>query len=97
MSTFDFSTLDTKLPFVKLRYISNETTDFDFKVQLIIVQEYVGHGQKVKLEDLTLCKNKTLFGVFLNNSFLQLGSKIFRQFRGIPMGSDPTPFLADLF
>ena len=29
--------------------------------------------------------------------FFQVGSQIFRQVSGIPMGSDPAPFIANLF
>ena len=32
-----------------------------------------------------------------NNSFFQVGSKIFHQVIGIPMGSDPASFFANLF
>ena len=35
--------------------------------------------------------------LLINNSFFQAGSKIFRQVIGIPMGSDPAPFFANLF
>ena len=33
----------------------------------------------------------------MKNSFFQVRSKIFRQIIGIPMGSDPAPFFANLF
>ena len=33
----------------------------------------------------------------ITNSFFTVGSKIFRQIIGIPMGSDPAPFFANLF
>ena len=35
--------------------------------------------------------------VCINNSFFQAVSKIFCQVIGIPMGSDPAPFFANLF
>ena len=35
--------------------------------------------------------------ISINNSFFQVGSEIFRQVIGIPMGSDPAPFFANLF
>ena len=57
MSTFDFSTLYTKIPHDKLQYVFNEITD----------------------------------------RFFQVGSKIFCQVIGIPMGVDPAPFFANLF
>ena len=33
----------------------------------------------------------------LENCYFELGSNIFRQVIGIPMGSDPAPFFANLF
>ena len=33
----------------------------------------------------------------MNNCFFTFGNKIFRQVIGIPMGSDPAPFMANLF
>ena len=33
----------------------------------------------------------------MNNCYFQLGNKVFRQIIGIPMGSDPAPFFANLF
>ena len=61
MSTFDFSTLYTKIPHNKLLYVLNEIIDFVFKVGkeiwlLFIIQEHFRHGPKVKQEDLTLSK-----------------------------------------
>ena len=40
---------------------------------------------------------KSCLKFLLNNSFFQVGSKIFHQVTGIPMGSDLAPFLANLF
>ena len=33
----------------------------------------------------------------IKNAYFQVGDKIFRQMIGIPMGSDPAPFIANLF
>ena len=33
----------------------------------------------------------------LNNCFFTCGNKIFRQVIGLPMGADPSPFMANLF
>ena len=40
---------------------------------------------------------KAVFDFVINNAFFQVGSKMFRQIIGIPMGSDPAPFIANLF
>ena len=41
-------------------------------------------------------RNKILSGVFNKNGFFQVGSKIFCQVIGIPMGLDPVPFFANI-
>ena len=61
MSNFDFSMLYTKIPHEKLLYVFNEITDFGFKggqeiMLLFITQGHVGHGPKVKMEDLAFSK-----------------------------------------
>ena len=33
----------------------------------------------------------------IKNCYFRLGNKLFRQIIGIPMGSDPSPFFANLF
>ena len=40
---------------------------------------------------------KSSLQFLLNNCYFQVGSNIFRQIIGIPMGSDPAPFFANLF
>ena len=59
---------------------------------LFIVQECFGHGQKVRLEDLSLPRNKILLAVSNKKQLLLVGSKIFCQVIDILMGSDPAPF-----
>ena len=61
MSTFDFSTLYTKIPHGKLLYVLNEITDFAFDVAqeimlMFLIQGHFGHAAKVRLGDLTLSK-----------------------------------------
>ena len=41
-------------------------------------------------------KLKSCLEFLINNSFFQVGSKIFRRVIGISMGSDPAPFFANL-
>ena len=39
---------------------------------------------------------KSLLEYVIDNAFFQVGNKVFRQIIGIPMGSDPAPFIANL-
>jgi len=48
----------------------------------------------IKFDKITL---KAAIKYLLENSYFKLGDSIFRQIIGIPMGSDPAPFFANLF
>ena len=40
---------------------------------------------------------KTILEFIIDNAYFQVGYKIFKQIIGVPMGSDPAPFIANLF
>ena len=40
---------------------------------------------------------KTILEFVIDNAYFDVGGKIFKQEIGIPMGSDPAPFIANLF
>ena len=103
MSTFDFSTLYNKIPHAKLLYVLNEINDFAFKAgtrDYVTVYNSGGFWLRSKSKtrrSYSLHEIKSCLKFLINNSVLQVGSKIFRQVIGIPIGSDPTPFFANLF
>ena len=102
MSTFDFSTLYTKIPHGKLLYVLNEITDFAF---IGGARDYVTAFNSGTFSSRSKSKTERSYSLqeikscleFLNNSFFQVGSKIFHQVMGIPMGSDPAPYFANCF
>ena len=103
ITSFDFSTLYTKIPHDKLLKVLNELIDFCFKggtKDFIAVDKY---GAKwvndVTSYSLVFSKASLKKSVkyLMNNCFFQFGNKIFRQVIGITMGSDPAPFMANLF
>ena len=103
ISCFDFSTLYTKIPHNKLLKVMNELVDFCFKggdKSYITVNKYgaswvaENKSNSVTFNSSTL---KNAIKYLLDNCFFRFGNKIFRQIIGIPMGSDPAPFLANLF
>ena len=103
LSTFDFSTLYTKIPHDKLIQVLNEIIDFAFKggtKDLINVYNSAAYWAKTFSKNGN-CYNKTQIKVSLkyliDNSFFHVGNDLFRQVIGIPMGSDPAPFFANLF
>ena len=103
VSTFDFSTLYTKIPHNKLLHVLNNLIDFCFNgggKSFIAVDRYsakwVDEFDKKKFM-FTKASLKKSVKYILNNCFFSFGNKIFQQVIGIPMGSDPAPFMANLF
>ena len=103
ISTFDFSTLYTKIPHDKLLFVLNSLTDFCFNGGENNFIEVSSYGAKWVKEDkgfgITLTKEdiKEALKYLLSNCYFTIGNKLFRQIIGIPMGSDPAPYFANLF
>ena len=103
ISTFDFSTLYTKIPHDKLLEVLNELVDFCFQggthQQLSVSKSgarWVSNSYRSGLRfDRKAVKDAIKY--LMSNCFFTLGNKIFQQVIGIPMGSDPAPFMANLF
>ena len=104
LSSFDFSTLYTKIPHDKLIDVLTNTIDFVFKggarKKISIHQSgranWVMEGRKsstVYTKDNVI---KTM-AYLIKNCYFKLGGKLFRPDIGIPMGSDPAPAFANLF
>jgi len=102
ISTFDFSTLYTKLPHNDLVRVLNEIVDFVFDGGS---RNFLGFT-----ENITFWKNKksgknyfsryklkTLIKHLITNTYFEVGNLLFRQCIGIPMGIDPAPFWANLY
>ena len=101
--TFDFSTLYTKIPHDKLKEVLHELTDFCFKgcrTSKILVNEYGAtwkHAKNSKGIKFSIDNVKEAISYLLDNCHFNVGDNIFKQRIGIPMGSDPAPFFANLF
>ena len=103
ITCFDFLTLYTKIPHEQLLKVLNDMIDFCFKGgnhQFISVTKFgakwVGQNRPgATIFTKSSLKNATKY--LIENCFFKLGSKIFKQIIGIPMGSDPAPFFANLF
>ena len=105
ISTYDFSTLYTKIPHDKLKQVMNELTDFCFKgcpdSKLIVNMKSIeAYWRKSHSKDeIPFGKQlvKDCIAYLLDNCYFIVGKQIFKQIIGIPMGSDPAPFMANLF
>ena len=102
-ATFDFSTLYTKIPHEKLLEVMNELVDFCFQggthEQLSLAKygaQWVSKNNRSGLR-FTRSMVKDALEYLMGNCYFTFGDKVFRQVIGIPMGSDPAPFMANLF
>lgn len=103
ISTFDFATLYTNIPHGKLKTVLREIINFCFKggdKKYIEVNKYGAkwvssrHASNVTFDKRSL---KLAINYLLDNCYFNIGDIVLRQVVGIPMGSDPAPFMANLF
>ena len=100
---FDFFTLYTKLPHNKLLKVLHSLIDFCFDggiKKFILINKFGGSWVSEKKKDC-ICFSKQdikdAVTYLLKNYYFTVGSKLFRQIIGIPMGSDPALFLCQSF
>ena len=93
----------TKIPHQKLLDVLSELTDFCFQggthKQISVNNSGARWVSKNSKAMLTFNRNtvKDAMKYIMNNCHFTFGEKLFRQIVGIPMGSDPAPFMANLF
>lgn len=104
ISTFDFSTLYTKLPHEKLIKELSSIIDFVFeggKCKFILISKQGRASWRTKKPRDAVCfsRNSLKQAVkhLIQNCFFTVGDVVMRQAIGIPMGIDPAPFWANLF
>ena len=103
ITTFDFSMLYTKLPHNKLLKVLHKLIDFCFDggtKNFILINKFGARCiDNRKNDQLCFSKQdvKDAVTCLLCNCYFTVGSKLFCQIIGIPMGSDPAPFFANLF
>ena len=105
VSSFDFSTLYTKIPHDKLILVLTKIIEFVFKggTRSKISIHKSGRASWVykgsKKSPIIYTKNSVIEALIylIKNCHFKLGDKLFRQDIGIPMGSDPAPAFANLF
>ena len=107
ISTYDFSTLYTKLQHDDLINNLNEIVDFVFcggnvkkdgNRKFITVTSYATFWSKKKWgnNSFTRSQIKVLISHLIRETYFQIGNLSFKQCIGIPMGIDPAPFWANL-
>ena len=102
ISTFDFSTLYTKLPHNDLLRVLNDIIDFVFDGG---TRNYLGFSESASFwinkpyrkRSFSRSKLKALVKHLITNTYFTVGNLLIRQSIGIPMGIDPAPFWANLY
>ena len=104
LSSFDFSTLYTKIPHNKLIEVLTSLIDFVFKGGTRNKVSIYASGKAKWVNDkadssfiFTKESIKSAISYLIKNSYFKFGGRLFRQDIGIPMGSDPAPAFANLF
>ena len=102
ISTFDFSTLYTKLPHNDLLHVLNSLIDFVFDGG---TRNYLGFNEhstfwmKKRSGKKYFSKQrlKAVVKHLITSTYFEVGNLLIRQSIGIPMGIDPAPFWANLY
>ena len=100
MITYDFSTLYTSIPHVKLKE----------EIKLLVEKAYNGMNKKFikvtksraywshsKTTHIACNELTHMIEWLIDNTYVIVGNQVLRQTIGIPMGTDCAPFLANLF
>ena len=103
VSTYDFSTLYTSLPhnLIKEKIISLIKDTFKRERHLFIAcntkkaffTDFKYNGYKI-MDKFDICN---ALNFLLDNIFIRVGERIYKQVIGIPMGTNCAPLIADLF
>ena len=104
ISSFDFSTLYTNIPHSKLldelsgiiKFIFKGGTRSSISINQFGIARWTRHANN-SLIKYDLDKILRAIKFLLDNCYFKFGNKLFRQIIGIPMGSDPAPYFANLF
>ena len=107
ISTYDFSTLYTKLPhddlIENLNYIvdfafngGNEKKDGNRRYLTVRGSSIFWSKKKYGSSSFTKQQIKLLTSHLIKETYFQIGNLLFKQCIGIPMGIDPAPFWANL-
>ena len=104
LSTYDFSTLYTTLPYnlIKDKLIDLIENTFQIEGSPYLACDHINAfftSEKPKNYHAWSCQNVCVALTFLldDNIFIRFGTKLYKQVVGIPMGTNCAPLVADLF
>lgn len=104
VGTYDFSTLYTNIPHADLkeqmrRVVKQAFEDAPKGYRLSVYKKYAAFRKTSKPGILRLTASEviTMVDFLVDNIYVKMGDRVFRQVLGIPMGTDCAPFLANLY
>ena len=100
ISTFDFTTLCTKIPHQSLIDVLLQIIDFTFsagKKKYINVARKSAYWSSKKDNSFSIQSLKLSVRFLVSECHFSFGNLVFTQVVGIPMGIDPAPFWANLY
>ena len=100
ISTFDFTTLYTKIPHLSLLEVLYKIIDFAFAAgnkKYINVSRKTAFWSQNKDHSFSIKSLKLAVRFLVSECHFTLGNLVFTQVIGIPMGIDPAPFWANLY
>ena len=103
LKTYDFSTLYTSIPHDKLKEKVSNLVIKSFDAQdwkfICVKNDRVSWCNIEKKNNISLSCDDVVFLLhwLIDNTYVTVGNKIFKQCIGIPMGTDCAPYLANLF
>ena len=100
--TFDFSTLYTKINLTDLNNVLLSVLDKAFKggtCQYIKISGAEAKFDKGKNKGISFTKQECaqMIEYIINNAYFCFGTRVYQQIVGIPMGTDPAPYIANLY
>ena len=101
LATYDFSTLYTSIPHDKLKEKLSQVIIKAFKGMnkkfIKLYNKYAKWSNKKSQNTLDCDTLIKMINWLIDNTYVTIGSSVFKQAIGIPMGTDCAPFLANLF
>ena len=103
IATYDFSTLYTKINLTNLKERLKWCTAKAFKggnntsINVSDQQSHVKWGENTKGKNLNKQQVFDLIDFVVDTAYFQIGTTVYQQVIGIPMGIDPAPFMANLY
>jgi hypothetical protein len=104
VDTYDFTDLYTNIPHAALKHEIHRLIDEAFEsqrdMQFINTASYYGRWvERKQSKGLNIDSDtaKRMVSLLIDNIYVTVGSRAFRQVIGIPMGTDCAPYLANLY